>query len=187
MRCTPAVSVLWIALTLPVLAQAPDTIPVDSTRVDTTPVAAPPLTPTPEQQRYLDGLKRVGRGIAQLRIAVDQATRAQGNTDSIARRRAASRLGGFCGSARSFMTGGRAQMQPAVYADTAQLKARLLVQRLDAIITYTKTCETQAREQTAAVTGEVAKRLQAYEEALVDFRVAVGLQTLSDSGRVSTP
>ncbi|HEX9705942.1 MAG TPA: hypothetical protein VGA20_11905 [Gemmatimonadales bacterium] len=186
MRCTPTVSLILIALALPLAAQAPDTTRVDSITTDTTP-PAPPAAPTPEQQRYLEGLRRVARGISQLRIGVDQATRAQTATDSLARRRAASRLGGFCGSARSFMSGGRAQMQPMVYADTAQLKARLLVQRLDAIITYTKTCETEARYQTAAVTAEVGKRLQAFEEALSAFRIAAGLQAPADSSKPASP
>jgi hypothetical protein len=85
------------------------------------------------------------------------------------------------------MSGGRSQMQPLVYADSAQIKARLLLQRLDAIITYTKTCETQAREATTTVTAEVTKRLQAYEEALTAFRVAAGLQAPADSSKPSMP
>jgi hypothetical protein len=189
MRCTPTIALLLTGLMVPLAAQAPDTTRVDSTAADST-AALPPLPPappTPEQQRYLDGLRRVTRGISQLRIAVDQSNRAQSSTDSLARRRAFSRLGGFCGSARSFMTGGRAQMQPMVYADTAQLKARLLVQRVDAIITYTKTCETQAASAAPAVTAEVTKRLLAYEEALTGFRVAVGMQAPADSSRPVTP
>jgi hypothetical protein len=162
-------------------AQAPDTARVDSARVDSARVdsaradSAPPALPTPAQQQYLDGLRRVGRGIAQLRIAVDQTNRAQATADTASRRRAARRLGGLCTSARSFMTGGRARMQPMVFADTTRVKARRLVQRVDAVITYTRTCETEAAAAPAQVTGEIAKRLQAYDLALADFRVAAGL------------
>src|SRR5919197_3792194 len=112
-------------------AQAPVTARVDSARVDSArPDSAPPALPTPAQQQYLDGLRRVGRGIAQLRIAVDQTNRAQAAADTASRRRAARRLGGLCTSARSFMTGGRARMQPMVFADTTRVKARRLVQRV---------------------------------------------------------
>ena len=165
----------------PLAAQAPDTTRADSLPLDSAAVPAPPaptpLVPTPEQQQYLDGLKRVSRGISQLKIAVEQSTRAQTTADTATRRRAAGRLGSFCTSARSFISGGRARMQPMVFEDTTRVKARRLVQRLDEIVTYTKTCETQATSTLAVVTGEVAKRLQAYETALAEFRTAIGLTT----------
>jgi len=167
-------------LPMPFAAQATDTTGPDSARTDTaTPgqLPAPPaLPPSPEQQRYIEGLRRVARGISQLKVAVEQTNRARHATDSVARRRAVRRLGGYCGSARSFMAGGRAQMQPTAYDDTTRLKARRLSQRVDEIITYTRTCEAQAVEQPDAVTAELIKRLQAYEAALADFRSALGLQ-----------
>jgi hypothetical protein len=185
MRCTPALRCMLVPalLTAPLAAQEADTTRVDTTRVDSAPrpTPLPPPPPTTEQQRYLDGLRRVGRGTAQLRIGVDQASRAQSAKDTLSRRRAARRLGGFCGSARSFMTSGRAQMQPLVYQDTIQVRARQLTQRVDDIIKYTRTCETQASAASAVVSAELQKRLQAYDSALVQFRVAVGLQTPTDS------
>lgn len=165
--------VLALAAT-PLTAQATDTTHVDSTQVDS---ASPgiPLFTSPQQQQFLEGLRRVRRGIAQLRVAAGQSTRAQAATDTTTRRRAAGRMGGFCISARSFMTGGRARMQPMAFEDTTRVKARRLVQRVDEIITYTKTCETQAAAAPAQVAGEIVKRIQSFEEALAEFRTAVGL------------
>jgi hypothetical protein len=178
-------------------AQTGDSVRVDSVSIDTgsaaqsppvphgavpavaapTPPAIPaPAPPTPEQAKYLDGLRRVSRGISQLKTAIEQTNRAQAGTDTLARRRAVRRLGGYCGSARSFMSGGRSQMQPLAYEDTTRIKARKLTQRVDEIIAYTKTCEVQATDTPSAVTAELVKRLQAYEAALADFRIAVGLQ-----------
>ena len=119
----------------------------------------------------------MGRGIAELKTAADQSNRAQAAADTATRRRAAGRLGGFCTSARSFMTGGRARMQPMVFEDSTRIKARRLTQRVDEIITYTRTCETQAAGAPTQVTGEIVKRLQGYELALAEFRTAIGLTT----------
>jgi hypothetical protein len=67
-------------------------------------------------------------------------------------------------------------MQSIAYEDTTRAKARTLTQRVDEIIAYTKTCEVEATGTPTAVTAELTKRLQAYETALADFRIAVGLQ-----------
>jgi hypothetical protein len=185
MRCTPALRCMLVPalLTAPLAAQEADTTRVDTTRVDSAPRPTPPPPPTTEQQRSPDGLTRVGRGTAQLRIGVDQASRAQSAKDTLTRRRAARRLGGFCGSARSFMTSGRAQMQPLAYVDTIQVTARRLTQRVDDIIKYTRTCETQASAASTVVSAELQKRLQAYDSALVQFRVAVGLPAPVDTAK----
>jgi hypothetical protein len=151
------------------------------------PPPPPPPPPTPEQERYLKGLQRVGRGIAQLKTAVDQAARGQASRDTLSQRRTAHRLGGYCGSARVFMTGGRAQMQHTAYADSTGLKARQLTQTVDALIKYAPTCETEAAGAVARVSGELVKRLEAYDAALADFRAAVGLPTGRDSGAVVKP
>jgi hypothetical protein len=55
------------------------------------------------------------------------------------------------------------------------VKARRLVQRVDEIITYTKTCETQAATAPVKVAGEIVKRIESYELALAEFRSAIGL------------
>lgn len=184
MRC-PLVCALVVALAAAPLAAQSDTTDTDSTRADsaradsmadsTPPV--PPAPPTPEQQRYLDGLKRVGRGIAQLKTAVDQTTRAANGADSVAQRRAYRRLGGYCSSARSFMTGGRAQMQATAYEDTTRLRASQLARQVDEIIRYTRTCQDEAPGAPTRVAAEMARRLQGYEQALAEFRAAAGAPT----------
>jgi hypothetical protein len=68
-------------------------------------------------------------------------------------------------------------MQPAAYEDTTRLKARRLTQRVDEIIAYTRTCEEEANGATQQVMGEISKRLQAYDTALTEFRVSVGMQS----------
>ncbi|MGH7700821.1 MAG: hypothetical protein ACREMJ_09950 [Gemmatimonadales bacterium] len=183
MRC-PFVCTLIVTLAAASLAAQSDTTGTDSTRADSaradsmadsTPAPAPaPTPPTPEQQRYLDGLKRVGRGIAQLNTAVDQATRAAAGADSVAQRRAYRRLGGYCTSARSFMTGGRARMQATAYEDTTRLRAAQLARQVDEIIRYTRSCEDEAAGAPTRVAAEMQKRLQTYEQALAEFRTATG-------------
>ncbi|HXF94894.1 MAG TPA: hypothetical protein VNI61_02210 [Gemmatimonadales bacterium] len=175
-RITLFASWLVLAASAPLLAgQAPDSTRADSARDDSASPPPAPFAPTPEQQRYLDGLRRVGRGIAQLKTAVDQAQRAAGTRDTLIQRRAYRRLGGYCSSARSFMTGGRAQMQAVAYEDTVRIKARRLAQRVDDIIAYTRACETEAAGAPTKVSAELVRRLQAYEQALADFRAAIGL------------
>ena len=81
------------------------------------PVPPPPApTPTIEQTRYMEGLKTATRGIAQLRDGLNRVVRTQ-SSDSLTRARAAKRLGGLCGSGRSFVVSGRPKMQPSAYAD----------------------------------------------------------------------
>jgi hypothetical protein len=179
-------------------AQAPDSTPLDTAVADTfaagvTPTApvpedaplppAPPPPPTPDQERYLQGLQRVARGIAQLRVALDQLSRSQATRDSVSQRRASRRLGGYCQSAASFMRGGRANMRATAYDDSARVTARRLVATVDELIRYAPTCETEAGAETTRVAAAVEKLLQAYDTALVRFRSATGLS----SGRELAP
>ena len=169
---------------------------IDSTtRISTTPLATLPETlaaplappaPTPEQGRYLNGLQRVGRGIAQLRVALDQATRSPASPDTASQRRAWRRLGGYCGTARVFMTGGRAQMQHLAYDDSTRLRAQRLALRVDDLIKYAPTCEMDAGGATTKVSGELVKRLAAYDSALADFRAAIAPPAAKDSGTTGT-
>src|SRR5436190_23357621 len=80
------------------------------------PVPAPPPTPTIEQIHYLVGLKTVTRGVAQVRDGVNRVVRTE-KADSLTRRRAARRMGGLCGTARSFILSGRPRMQSSAYAE----------------------------------------------------------------------
>src|SRR3954464_4417810 len=116
------------------------------------PAPAAPPTPTVEQLRYMEGLKTVTRGVAQIRDGVNRVTRAQ-QADSVTRRNAARRLGGLCGTARSFIVSGRPKMQATAYADTMKVLAKQLTMRLDSLTSALPPCEkTAGRDPTTAAT-----------------------------------
>ena len=134
------------------------------------PVPAPPQ-PTIEQIRYMEGLKTATRGIAQIRDGLNRVARTQ-QSDSLTRRRAARRLGGLCGSGRSFILSGRPKMQATAYADSMRVLAKQLTTRLDSLSSALPTCEkTAGRDPTVAT--NLTTRLQKYEEALLAFRNAL--------------
>jgi hypothetical protein len=139
---------------------------------DTVPAAPPaaPPTPTIEQTRYMEGLKTATRGIAQVRDGVSRVVRTQ-SSDSLTRARAAKRLGGLCGSGRSFIASGRPKMQATAYADSVRILAKQLTARLDSLSSSMEACEkTAARDPT--VTTTLTTRLKAYDDALLAFRTA---------------
>src|SRR3990172_684379 len=74
-----------------------------------------PAPPTAEQTRYLEGLRSVARGAAQLRDGIDRVARTQQTRDTLRQRQAGRRLGGLCTTARSFMSSGRPRMQASAY------------------------------------------------------------------------
>jgi hypothetical protein len=134
---------------------------------------APPLPPTPEQLRYTQGLRTVARGVAQLRDGVDRVVRTQQGRDTVQQRRAAQRMGGLCGTARSFIASGRPRMVPTAYADTMLVVARQLVVRIDSILKWLPTCETTARKTPGPVAADLTKRLMAYDQALLAYRAGL--------------
>lgn len=147
------------AVVVPVPAPAPAPVP---------PPPAP--TPTLEQTRYMEGLKTATRGIAQVRDGLNRVVRTQAS-DSLTRVRAAKRLGGLCGSGRSFIVSGRPKMQPAAYADSLRILAKQLTVRLDSLSSAMGACEkTAARDPTVATT--LTTRLKGYDDALLAFRNA---------------
>ena len=108
-------------------------------------------------QTVRDGLNRVAR--------TQQA-------DSLTRRRAARRLGGLCGTARTFIVSGRPKMQPSAYADSLGILAKQLRTRLDSLTALLPKCEqTAGRDPTVANT--LTTRLKNYDDALVAFRTAL--------------
>jgi hypothetical protein len=130
----------------------------------------PPPEPTIEQIRYMEGLKTATRGIAQIRDGLNRVVRTQ-SSDSSTRTRAARRLGGLCGSGRSFISSGRPKMQAAAYADSLRILAKQLTTRLDSLSNTLPTCEkTAGRDPTVATT--LTTRLKNYDEALLAFRNA---------------
>ena len=135
------------------------------------PVPAPPPPPTIEQVRYLVGLKTVTRGVAQVRDGVNRVVRTE-KADSLTRRRAARRLGGLCGTARSFIVSGRPKMQASAYADSMRVLAKQVTVRLDSLNASLLVCEkTAGRDPTVATT--LTGRLKTYDDALLAFRTAL--------------
>jgi hypothetical protein len=143
-------------------------------------VSPAPPTPTIEQVRYMEGLKTVTRGVAQIRDGVSRVTRAQ-QADSVTRRNAARRLGGLCGTARSFISSGRPKMQATAYADSMRLLAKQLTTRLDSLTTALPTCEKTAGRDPAVVSTNLTTRLKNYDDALLAFRTAQAVLYKPDS------
>jgi hypothetical protein len=154
----------------PAAAQEPVPPIRESTHAESTP---PPVPATLEQLRYLQGLRTAGRGIAQLKDAVSRVS--DSHRDSLRRKQATRRLAGLCGTARGFMTSGRAKMQATAYEDSTRAKARRLSLQVDSLIRSTPTCETSAARQPDSTVAGLMTRLRAYEAALRDFRAAIGL------------
>jgi len=147
----------------PVAVPAPAPVPVPAP-------PPPPPEPTIEQIRYMEGLKTATRGIAQIRDGLSRVVRTQAS-DSATRTRAARRLGGLCGSGRSFISSGRPKMQSTAYADSLRILAKQLTTRLDSLSNTLPTCEkTAGRDPTVAAT--LTTRLKNYDEALLAFRNA---------------
>jgi len=127
--------------------------------------------PTIEQIRYMEGLRTATRGVAQIRDALNRVTRTQ-KSDSLTRRRAARRLGGLCGTARSFIVSGRPKMKPDAYADSVRILAKQLTTRLDSLTAFLPSCEKTAGRDPAVATTLTA-RLKNYDDALLAFRTAL--------------
>jgi len=140
---------------------------------DTVVPPAAPMPPTAEQTRYLEGLRTVARGVAQLRDGIDRVARTQQARDTLRQRQAGRRLGGLCTTARSFITSGRPRMVPTAYADSMRIIARQLVVRIDSIAKFLPTCSTTAGRQPASVAADLLNRMKAYEAALAAFRTAL--------------
>ncbi|MDP3911120.1 MAG: hypothetical protein Q8Q14_12085 [Gemmatimonadales bacterium] len=145
------------------------------------PPPPPPPPPTPEQVRYMDGLRSTSRGVAQLKDAVDRVVRTQQGADTLRRRRAASRMGGLCGSAQSFISSGRARMQPTAYSDSMRIVARRLVVRIDSLVKVLPACERTAVREASTVATDLAARLRAYDDALTAFRAAAAALNRPDT------
>jgi hypothetical protein len=156
----------------PVAAPAAAPVPIQ--------VPAPPPPPTIEQIRYMEGLKTATRGIAQIRDGLNRVVRTQ-QSDSLTRRRAARRMGGLCGSGRSFIVSGRPKMQSAAYADSLRILAKQLTTRLDSLSAALTSCEKTAGRDPTTVTSTLTTRLKSYDDALLAFRNAQAALNKPDS------
>src|SRR6266566_7607307 len=176
------------AVAPPLMAQ--DTTHKDSSgRKDSIPPAATapatPPAPTLEQIRYIKGLRLATRGVAQIRDGLNRLARTQQSRDSLTRRGAARRLGGLCGTARTFIISGRPKMQPTAYADSLRILAKQLVARLDSLSNALPTCEKTAGHDPSTVATDLTKRLSAYDDALLAFRNGQALNRSDSSKTVS--
>jgi len=158
-----------LATVIVVLAAA--TAPLQDTVVP--PKDTAPLPPTAEQTHYLEGLRTVARGVAQLRDGIDRVARTQQGRDTVRQKQAGRRLGGLCTTARTFMTSGRPRMVATAYADSMRIVARQLVVRIDSIVKFLPTCATTAGRQPASVAADLLNRMRAYETALAAFRAGL--------------
>jgi hypothetical protein len=161
-------------LTSAIIILAAVAAPLAAPLQDSTAVPRPDaVPPTLEQMRYLEGLKTVARGAAQLRDGIDRVARTQQGRDTLRQRAAGRRLGGLCTTARSFMSSGRPRMQPNAYADSMRIVARQLTARVDSMLKFLPTCETAAGKKPASVAADLLNRMKAYEVALAAFRTGL--------------
>jgi len=149
-----------------------DSLPPPPVPAPAPPSPPPAAAPTIEQIRYLEGLKTATRGVAQIRDGVNRVVRTQ-QADSLTRRRAARRLGGLCGTARSFIVSGRPKMQATAYADSMKVLAKLLTVRLDSLNASLLVCEKTAGKDPNTVATTLTGRLKTYDDALLAFRTAL--------------
>jgi hypothetical protein len=166
---------LWLVASSAAAQQPVSAVP-ESARSESVlapPQPPPPPPPSPEQLRYLDGLRTAGRGIAQLKDGVNRVANAGRDTTKL--KLAGRRLGGLCGTARVFMTSGRGRMQANAYTDSTQLHARRLAIQIDTLVRVAGRCEASAARQTDSTAAGVLFQLRAYEAVLRDFRAAIGL------------
>jgi hypothetical protein len=141
---------------------------------ESTATATPP-PPNPQQQRYMQGLRTAGRGVAQIKTGVDRLNRARGMKDSNQVKLAAKRLSAYCSAARSFIASGRGQMDPVAYDLPTRKQARDLTLQLDSLSLSAKECQNAKGLAPQMLSTGLVARLRAYDAALADFRTAIGL------------
>ena len=76
-------------------------------------------------------------------------------------------------------------MNPTVYEDSAQLKAKRLITQVDSLIKFTATCEDSAAATPTSAAVGLGKRMKSYDAALRDFRVAIGLPVKDDTTKAT--
>jgi hypothetical protein len=164
-----------LVMVVTVVAYQQDTVKhKDSLPPVAVPASAPVPAPVPtiEQIRYMVGLRTATRGVAQIRDGVNRVVRTQ-QADSLTRRRAARRLGGLCGTARSFIVSGRPKMQPTAYADSMRVLAKQLTVRLDSLNAALPVCEKTAGRDPNTVATSLTGKLKNYDDALLAFRTGL--------------
>ncbi|HTY07438.1 MAG TPA: hypothetical protein VMC86_13055 [Gemmatimonadales bacterium] len=171
--------VVWLSLlgtlsTIPLAAQDSTPKPPDSTHVDSTP---PP--PSPEQIKWMQGLRTASRGIGQIKTGIDLVQRAQGGGDPAHVHSAGKLLAGYCGTARGFMRSGVARMSATAYTGDGRNIARQVVTQIDSVIKESITCEQQAAHDPKVSIDRLATVIRGYEAAIAAWRAMVGLPQLA--------
>jgi hypothetical protein len=136
---------------------------------------APPPVPNPQQQRYVQGLRTAGRGVAQIKTGIDRLNRARGAKDSSQVKLAAKRLTAYCSAARGFIASGRGQMDPVAYDLPTRTQARGLTLQLDSLSLSAKECQNAKGLAPQMLSAGLVARLRAYDAAVAEFRTAIGL------------
>lgn len=131
--------------------------------------------PNPAQQKYLQGLRTAGRGVAQIKTGIDRLNRARGTRDSSQVKLATKRLTGYCTAARGFIASGRNQMDPVAYDPPTRKQARDLMVQLDSLSRSVKECQNAKGLAPELLSAGLVTRLRAYDAALAEFRTAIGL------------
>ena len=141
---------------------------------DSTPTTPPPA-PNPQQQRYMQGLRTAGRGVAQIKTGIDRLNRARSMKDSSQVKLAAKRLTAYCSAARGFIASGRGQMDPVAYDLPTRKQARDLTLQLDSLSLSAKECQNAKGLAPQMLSTGLVARLRAYDAAVAEFRTAIGL------------
>ncbi|HWZ27659.1 MAG TPA: hypothetical protein VNX15_03805 [Gemmatimonadales bacterium] len=174
-RILVLLSVTGALATVPLAAQdsTPTPRPPDSTHTDSTP------PPTPEQQRWMQGLRTAARGIGQIKSGIEGVQRVQGSTSATQIKKAGKLLAGYCGTARGFMRTGVARMSATAYTvgDNRTI-ARQVVTQIDSVIRESTTCEQQAAHDAKGSVDRLVPILRSYETAIAAWRAMVGLPPL---------
>ena len=168
-RIAVLLSLLGVLGGVPLTAQDSTPKPPDSTHVDSAP---PP--PTPEQAKWMQGLRTAARGIGQIKSGIERVQRARGG-DPARLLDAGKLLAGYCGTARGFLRTGVARMPSTAYTGDGKAIARQVVTQIDSVIRESVTCEQQAGRDPATSVDRLAPILRSYETAIAAWRAMMGL------------
>ena len=173
-------SLLMLGVSVVAASRASAQLPGSGDSAAAATTTAPP-PPNPLQQRYLQGLRTAGRGIAQIKTGIDRLNRARGGHDSSQVKLAAKRLTAYCSAARGFIASGRGQMDPVAYDPPTRKQARDLALQLDSLSLSAKECQGAKGVTAQGLSTGLVTRLRAYEAALAEFRTAIGLPNTAKS------
>lgn len=165
-----------------VLSMAGTLVAASLAAQDTTPAPKPPDSthhdsvppPTPEQIKWMEGLRTAARGIGQLKSGIENVQRAGASPTQL--RRAGKLLAGFCGTGRGFMRTGVARMSSTAYPTGDNRKiARQVVIQIDSVARETTTCEQIAGKDPKTSVQHLTPLLMSYEASIAAWRAMIGL------------